>query len=100
MAVSVKQKFASNPSVLRQGIIDFLKEKVPDVLDQLAWNDQLNRASGSILGASFTLEIVGEGPTILVVTGSISDIAAIMYFEEKAKSQILVGLEELNKSIS
>ena len=99
MAVSVQQEFASNPSVLRQGIIEILREKRPVVLDLLKWESELTRASGSQMGASFSLELNGEGPTVLIVRGSITGMAALMYSEEKAKSAILMGIEELRKRV-
>ena len=99
MAVSVQQEFASNPSVLRQGIIEILRENRPVVLDLLKWEPELTRASGSQMGASFSLELDGEGPTVLIVRGSITGMAALMYSEEKAKSAILMGIEELRKRV-
>ena len=88
MAVSVQQEFASNPSVLRQGIIEILRENRPGVLDLLIWEPESTRASGSQMGASFALELRGEGPTVLIVRGSITGMAALMYSEETAKSAI------------
>ena len=99
MAISIQQGFTSNPTVLRQGIIDILGEKVPEVLDLLTWNDQLTHASGSKMGASFTLEVSGEGPTVLKVTGSIGFPASLKHSEGEVKYKIQDAINELMKRI-
>jgi len=99
MAVSISERFQSAPAVLRAAITNYISAKYPQAASAISWDAQGTRATGSKMGVSFSLDLMGTGPTDVIISASLSFLASLAVSEATVEARILEALHDLRRFV-
>ena len=99
MTTTIVETFTSPPDLVREGILEALTVRAPQIVHLLQWDSSGTRASGSKMGGKGTLELVGEGPTTATVKFSIGFPASLKYSEAEAEIALRQAIKELKSRV-
>jgi hypothetical protein len=88
-------EFKSGPSVVRRAIMDYIADRYPKAVDYFSWNATGTRATGKKMGASGSVELVGDGPTTVDIEGKLGFPASLMVTEEQVRDYLDEAIRDL-----
>ena len=98
MQISTEVEFKSAPPAVRRAIMDYVLGKYPKAADFITWDATGTRARGSKMGASGTLELSGEGPTLVRIEAKIGFPASLTVSRSKIQETLDRAVRDLKKT--
>jgi hypothetical protein len=99
MEISLQYRFKSPPDVVRRALVEYVQRKFPKASKYVAWDPDGTRASGKKMGVSGTLELRGEGPTVVDLSGRVGFPASLTVTERQIRSAVDEAFRDLQSVI-
>lgn len=97
MKISTEIEFKSAPAKVRRAIMDYVEGLYPKAADYITWNATGTRASGSKMGASGSLRLSGDGPTVVHLEAKIGFPASLAVSRAKVEETLDKAVRDLKK---
>jgi hypothetical protein len=99
MKISEQIRFDSPPELVRGAITGYVERRYPRALDFVKWDSTGTRASASTMGASCSLVLSGEGPTVVDIQGRLGFPASLAVSESQLRKYLDQAIRDLKKTI-
>jgi len=99
MAIAIREWFESSPAKVRRAIENYVSNLYPAALNFVRWDSRGTHAEGRSHGASVSLDLVGKGPTELLLRGTIGLPARLFVSERRAEERVRNALEEIKRHV-
>lgn len=100
MDFSTQVQFESPPEDVRAAIMDYVTRKYPRAADYITWDPSGSVATGSRMGASGTVRLSGDGPTIVDIKAKIGFPALLAVSESRIRKTLDQVVRDLKKSMA
>ena len=98
MEISTQVRFKSEPAVVRRAILDYVARRYPRAADYISWDRSGRRAAASKMGASASLELLGDGPTTVDISARIGFPASMAVSESRLRRYLDEAIRDLKKT--
>jgi hypothetical protein len=98
VTISLQIKFKSPPSTVRRAIMDYVAGRYPKAMDYFSWDATGTRASAKKMGASASVELSGEGPTVVDIQGKLGFPASLMVTEDQVRVYLDKAIQDLKST--
>lgn len=97
MNISERIEFDSPPDHVRRAIIHYVDRRVPRASEFIRWDKAGRNATASKMGASGSIRLSGDGPTVVEIEGKVGLPASLLVTEDRVRAYLREAIRDLKQ---